>query len=242
MIYSFEQKIDDLRFQYESGVTETITKSLEKKNTEYSATSNSYKFNTQNMLNKIENLQQLELFLKNYEGLEIKNTCRNTVFSDGSCDSEIMLIGEAPGNQEDIEGKPFVGKSGKLLDKILKIINLDRNNCYITNLIPWKPPGNRNPTNDEIELCLPIIKKHIQLINPKILMLIGSISTRAILGKDQGITKLRGQWHIYKDLKIDIPALPIFHPAYLLRRPANKSLVMKDMLSFYQKIRDNRII
>ena len=136
MINNFEQKIDDLKFQYESGITETITKSLEKKNTKYSATSNSYKVHSQNMLNKIENLEQLELFLENYEGLDIKNTCRNTVFSDGSCDSKIMLIGEAPGNQEDIEGKPFVGKSGKLLDKILKIINLDRNNCYITNIIP----------------------------------------------------------------------------------------------------------
>ena len=119
MINNIEKKIDDLKFQYESGITETITKSLEKKNTEYTAASNNYKFDSQNMLNKIENLEQLKLFIENYEGCEIKNTCRNTVFSDGSCNSKIMLIGEAPGNQEDIEGKPFVGKSGKLLDCLL---------------------------------------------------------------------------------------------------------------------------
>ena len=137
-----------------------------------------------------------------------------------------MLIGEAPGNQEDIEGKPFVGKSGQLLDKILETININRTNCYISNIIPWKPPGNRNPTAEEINTCLPFIKKHIQLINPKILMLIGSISAKSILDQTIGITKLRGIWHLYKDKNIEIPALPVFHPAYLLRRPANKAFTI----------------
>ena len=158
------------------------------------------------------------------------------VFSDGNPKSKIMLIGEAPGNQEDLEGKPFVGKSGKLLDKILEFININRENCYIINILPWRPPGNRNPTTKEIRQCLPFVKKHIELVKPDILVLVGSISAKSILDTDLGITKLRGEWHTYKDKKLEIPSLPIFHPAYLLRRPTSKSLLMKDILLLNRKI------
>ena len=243
MTKSFEKNIDDLKFQVELGITETISannredikkvNSLEiKSNLEHDS----------NELSEINTLKDLQSFIENYDECELSHTARSTVFCDGNVDAEVMLIGEAPGNQEDIEGKPFVGKSGQLLDKILETININRTNCYISNIIPWRPPGNRNPTAEEISMCLPFIKKHIELINPKVLLLVGSISSKSILDKNLGITKLRGEWHTYKDGEIEIPALPIFHPAYLLRRPNNKSYVMRDILLFKRKIQDMKIL
>ena len=243
MTKSFEKNIDDLKFQVELGITETISannredikkvNSLEiKSNLEHDS----------NELSEINTLKDLQSFIENYDECELSHTARSTVFCDGNVDAEVMLIGEAPGNQEDIEGKPFVGKSGQLLDKILETININRTNCYISNIIPWRPPGNRNPTAEEISMCLPFIKKHIELVNPKILLLVGSISSKSILNKNLGITKLRGEWHIYKEGNIEVPALPIFHPAYLLRRPNNKSYVMRDILLFKRKIQDMNLL
>ena len=235
MIKSFEKKIDDLKFQIELGVTETIKSNINedfnKSDLEDNKITNDY-----NDLSEIESLEELKSFVENYDKCELKNTSRSTVFCDGNSESKIMLIGEAPGNQEDIEGKPFVGKSGKLLDKILDFINITRKNCYIINIIPWRPPGNRNPTTKEIRQCLPFVKKHIELVKPDILVLVGSISAKSILDTNLGITKLRGEWHTYKDKKLEIPSLPIFHPAYLLRRPTSKSLLMKDILLLNRKI------
>ena len=239
MTKSYEKNIDDLKFQIELGVSETIsTKIREDRNKVNSLEINSNVENNSNELSEIKTLKDLQYFIENYDECELLETARSTVFCDGNVDAEIMLVGEAPGNQEDIEGKPFVGKSGQLLDKILETININRTNCYISNIIPWRPPGNRNPTAEEISMCLPFIKKHIELVNPKILLLVGSISSKSILNKNLGITKLRGEWHIYKDGDIEIPALPIFHPAYLLRRPNNKSYVMRDILLFKRKIQD----
>ena len=239
MTKSFEKNIDDLRFQFELGVSETVSaKTREDTKNVNLLEINSKIEHESNELSEIKSLNDLQSFIENYDECELSHTARSTVFCDGNADAEIMLIGEAPGNQEDIEGKPFVGKSGQLLDKILKTVNIDRTNCYISNIIPWRPPGNRNPTAEEISMCLPFIKKHIELVNPKILLLVGSISSKSILNKNLGITKLRGEWHIYKDGDIEIPALPIFHPAYLLRRPNNKSYVMRDILLFKRKIQD----
>ena len=239
MTKSFEKNIDDLRFQIELGVSETVSaKTREDTKNVNLLEINSKIEHESNELSEIKSLNDLQSFIENYDKCELSHTARSTVFCDGNADAEIMLIGEAPGNQEDIEGKPFVGKSGQLLDKILKTVNIDRTNCYISNIIPWRPPGNRNPTAEEISMCLPFIKKHIELVNPKILLLVGSISSKSILNKNLGITKLRGEWHIYKDGDIEIPALPIFHPAYLLRRPNNKSYVMRDILLFKRKIQD----
>ena len=239
MTKSFEKNIDDLRFQIELGVSETVSaKTREDTKNVNLLEINSKIEHESNELSEIKSLNDLQSFIENYDECELSHTARSTVFCDGNADAEIMLIGEAPGNQEDIEGKPFVGKSGQLLDKILKTVNIDRTNCYISNIIPWRPPGNRNPTAEEISMCLPFIKKHIELVNPKILLLVGSISSKSILNKNLGITKLRGEWHIYKDGDIEIPALPIFHPAYLLRRPNNKSYVMRDILLFKRKIQD----
>ena len=235
MIKSFEKKIDDLKFQIELGVTETIKSNINedfnKSDLEDNKITNDY-----NDLSEIKSLEELKSFIENYDKCELKNTSRSTVFCDGNSKSKIMLIGEAPGNQEDIEGKPFVGKSGKLLDKILDFINITRKNCYIINIIPWRPPGDKNPTAKEIKQCLPFVKKHIELVKPDILVLVGSISAKSILDTDLGITKLRGEWHTYKDKKLEIPSLPIFHPAYLLRRPTSKSLLMKDILLLNRKI------
>ena len=232
---SFEKNIDDLKFQIELGLTETIKSNINedfnKSNLKLNRSTNEY-----NYLSEIKSLEELKSYIENYDKCELKNTSRSTVFCDGNSKSKIMLIGEAPGNQEDIEGKPFVGKSGKLLDKILEFININRKNCYIINIIPWKPPGNRNPTTKEIRQCLPFVKKHIELVKPDILVLVGSISAKSILDTDLGITKLRGEWHTYKDKKLEIPSLPIFHPAYLLRRPTSKSLLMKDILLLNRKI------
>ena len=243
MTKSYEKNIDDLKFQIELGVSETIsTKIREDRNKVNSLEINSNVENNSNELSEIKTLKDLQYFIENYDECELLETARSTVFCDGNVDAEIMLVGEAPGNQEDIEGKPFVGKSGQLLDKILETININRTNCYISNIIPWRPPGNRNPTAEEISMCLPFIKKHIELVNPKILLLVGSISSKSILNKNLGITKLRGEWHIYKEGNIEVPALPIFHPAYLLRRPNNKSYVMRDILLFKRKIQDMKIL
>tara|TARA_Y100001968_G_scaffold332512_1_gene390935 strand:- start:1882 stop:2613 length:732 start_codon:yes stop_codon:yes gene_type:complete len=243
MTKSYEKNIDDLKFQIELGVSETIsTKIREDRNKVNSLEINSNVENNSNELSEIKTLKDLQYFIENYDECELLETARSTVFCDGNVDAEIMLVGEAPGNQEDIEGKPFVGKSGQLLDKILETININRTNCYISNIIPWRPPGNRNPTAEEISMCLPFIKKHIELVNPKILLLVGSISSKSILNKNLGITKLRGEWHIYKEGNIEVPALPIFHPAYLLRRPNNKSYVMRDILLFKRKIQDMNLL
>ena len=242
MTKSFEKNIDDLKFQVELGITETISaNNREDINKVNSLEINSNLEHDSNELSEINTLKDLQSFIENYDECELSQTARSTVFCDGNIDAEVMLIGEAPGNQEDIEGKPFVGKSGQLLDKILETININRTNCYISNIIPWRPPGNRNPTAEEINICLPFIKKHIQLINPKILMLVGSISAKSILDQTMGITKLRGIWHLYKDKNNEIPAFPVFHPAYLLRRPTNKAFMMTDMLNFKNKIIEMKI-
>jgi len=243
MTKSFEKNIDDLKFQVELGITETISaNNREDINKVHSLEINSNLEHDSNELSEINTLKDLQSFIENYDECELSHTARSTVFCDGNVDAEVMLIGEAPGNQEDIEGNPFVGKSGQLLDKILETININRTNCYISNIIPWRPPGNRNPTAEEISMCLPFIKKHIELVNPKILLLVGSISSKSILNKNLGITKLRGEWHIYKEGNIEVPALPIFHPAYLLRRPNNKSYVMRDILLFKRKIQDMNLL
>ena len=154
----------------------------------------------------------------------LKEIATNMVFSDGNHNSSVMILGEAPGAQEDLIGKPFVGEAGKLLDKMLGFINLSRNNFYISNMVFWRPPGNRTPNDKEISACLPITKKHIQIINPKLLILVGSIAAKTLLNVKDGITKLRGKKHTYidNDNKLEINARAIFHPAYLLRNPIEK--------------------
>jgi DNA polymerase len=142
-----------------------------------------------------------------------------------------MLVGEAPGADEDAQGLPFVGQSGQLLNNIIASIGLDRTNAYISNIIPWRPPGNRPPTTQEISMCLPFIQKHIAIVKPRVLVFVGGVSAKSLLNSTEGIMKLRGQWFDYKTLHGDtVKALATFHPAYLLRSPGQKALVWHDML------------
>ena len=187
-------------------------------------------------INKISSLEQLKSYMSDFKGCELYKSSTNMVFSDGNPKSEIMLIGEAPGHDEDIQGKPFVGRSGKLLDKMLEAIELNREKVYIANIIPWRPPSNRRPTDEEIEICLPFIKKHIELIKPKALMLLGSTATFALLKNTEGITKIRGNWVDLNLNSISVPTLPTFHPAFLLRQPAQKKHVWEDLKSLKNKV------
>jgi uracil-DNA glycosylase len=192
-------------------------------------------------------LDELREAIAAFEGIAIKNTATNLVFSDGNPESSVMLVGEAPGADEDRLGKPFVGVSGQLLDRIFKYIDLDRKQedpkraLYISNILNWRPPGNRTPSPGEVEVSLPFIEKHIALINPKILVLCGGVSAKALLASGDGISKLRKSWRIYKTLTPDIgvnmsiPAIATYHPAYLLRTPSQKKMVWEDMLTIDAK-------
>jgi DNA polymerase len=180
-------------------------------------------------------LAALAKALATFDGCALRDTATNLVFADGNPDSHVMIIGEAPGADEDRQGLPFVGPAGQLLDRMLATIGLDRSSTYISNILPWRPPGNRKPTPNEVTICLPFLRRHIELANPKILVLVGGTSAQALLGASQGITRLRGRWHDYTGIESGsknpgpIPAMPIFHPAYLLRKPGMKREAWRDL-------------
>ena len=188
-----------------------------------------------------DTLDALAEAMRSFDACPLKATAKNTVFADGRLagtgQAKIMLIGEAPGQDEDREGRPFVGVSGQLLDAMLAAIGLARDeNLYISNIVPWRPPGNRTPSLEEIAICKPFITRHIELAQPDILLLVGNIANKALLGTETGITKLRGQWQNYQADGRDIAALPLLHPAYVLRRPETKANVWADLCTFKQKI------
>ncbi len=184
-----------------------------------------------------DTLEALRDAMAGFDGCGLKTTAKNLVFSDGVATADIMIIGEAPGQDEDRQGKPFVGRAGQLLDKMLAAIGLDRaDNLYITNVVPWRPPGNRTPSLDEIALCKPFITRHIDLVQPKILLLVGNISNKTLLDTSIGITKLRGQWQEYEGAAGAIKALPLLHPAYVLRRPETKIDVWADLCRLKQEL------
>jgi len=186
-------------------------------------------------------LDELKAAVAAFDGCALKATATNLVFSDGNPAAPVMLVGEAPGADEDRQGKPFVGVSGQLLDRMLAGIGLDRTGVYITNVIPWRPPANRTPSAAELAACLPFVQRHIALVNPQILVLVGGISAKALLETSEGIMRLRGKWRDYRVAETGavIPVLPTYHPAYLLRQPAQKRDSWRDLLSIKQKIRDN---
>ena len=176
---------------------------------------------------------------------DLKDVATNTVFSDGQINSKVMLVGEAPGADEDRVGKPFVGQAGKLLDKMFDCINLSRKkNFYITNLVFWRPPGNRNPNKEEISTCLPLTKKHISIIKPKMLILLGNVASQAILSSKEGISVMRKKenYYIDRDLSLKIPVKTIFHPAYLLRNHIEEKTMWSDLLDIDEFILTNNII
>lgn len=184
-------------------------------------------------------LAELRRILEEFDGCNLKNTAKNMVFADGNPDARIMFVGEAPGRDEDIEGLPFVGRSGKLLDRMLAAIGLDRTSAYISNVIPWRPPGNRDPSPLEVEICRPFIERHIELMNPKVLVTLGNPSTKLLLQTKTGIMRMRGNWAVHTTPSgMEIPTMPSLHPAYLLRNPAHKKLAWHDFLAIMTKLRD----
>lgn len=176
-------------------------------------------------------LEAIRAALETFEGCALKKTATHTVIGDGNPASKVMLIGEAPGAEEDRRGLPFVGKAGQLLDRMLTAIGLDRSTVYITNVLPWRPPGNRSPTPEEVATCLPFLERQIELIDPALLVFVGGISAKALLGRTEGITRLRGKWYDFEvpGRKAPIPATAIFHPAYLLRQPVLKREAWHDL-------------
>ena len=185
-----------------------------------------------------ETVAALAALVAGFDGCGLKRTATNTVFADGNPGAQVMIIGEGPGADEDRIGRPFVGRAGQLLDRMLAAIGLDRQSVHITNVVYWRPPGNRTPTTAEIASCLPFVMRHIALVHPKLLVLAGGTAAAALLPGDQGITRLRGRWF---DLEIaglaePVPALPMFHPSFLLRAPERKREAWRDLLALRARL------
>jgi uracil-DNA glycosylase family 4 len=183
-------------------------------------------------------LDELRAAMAAFDGCGLSATATNLVFSDGNPQASLMLIGEGPGAEEDRAGLPFVGASGQLLDRMLASIGLDRTKLLIANIIPWRPPGNRNPTDMEVAICLPFLLRHIALVRPQRLVLLGAVATKALLGGNAGITRLRGKWveASIPGISGTVPAMPMLHPAYLLRKPGAKREAWGDLLLLQREI------
>jgi|TARA_B100001063_G_scaffold242720_1_gene271948 DNA polymerase len=188
-------------------------------------------------VDKASNLEKLKKSINDIKNCSLKTNAKNMVFSDGNPKSKIMLIGEAPGANEDEEGLPFVGRAGALLDKMLASIDLDRKKVYISNIINYRPPDNRRPSEQEIKRYLPFVTKHIEIISPKILILLGSTAMNALIGSDVVISKMRGKWIEKKFGNCKVSVIITFHPAFLMRQPAQKKLAWIDL----KMIRDKKI-
>jgi len=181
---------------------------------------------------------ELKEALEAFDGCALKRTATRLVFADGNPEAKVMLIGEAPGADEDRTGLPFVGVSGQLLDRMIACIGLDRRSAYITNVIFWRPPGNRQPTPAEMAACLPFVERHIELVLPEVLVLVGSASAKTLLARTDGITRLRGRWFSYESAGMSrpVPTMPTYHPAFLLRQPAQKREAWRDWLSIRERL------
>ena len=176
-------------------------------------------------------LEELREMLRHFEGCALRATATQLVFADGNPQSRVMFVGEAPGREEDIQGLPFVGRSGQLLDRMMASIGLDRKSAYIANIVPWRPPGNRTPTPQESAICVPFILRQIELANPDLLVCLGGPAAQTLLNIREGIVKSRGRWFRYQTGTREIRALATFHPAYLLRQPLQKRLAWRDFLA-----------
>ncbi|MFQ5983997.1 MAG: uracil-DNA glycosylase family protein [Alphaproteobacteria bacterium] len=176
--------------------------------------------------------------IRGFERCALKQTATNTVIYDGNPDARLMLIGEAPGAEEDRQGLPFVGPAGRLLDRMLAAIELDRRSAYITNVLYWRPPGNRVPTAEEIGTCLPFAERQIELIAPRVVVFVGGIAAKAMLGRSEGITKFRGRWFRYQTPRMSAPvqATATYHSAFLLRQPGRKREAWRDLLAIKAKL------
>lgn len=189
-------------------------------------------------LEEIATLADLEKAVAAFDGCALKRTAKNTCFARGNDKAKVMLIGEAPGRDEDLQGKPFVGRAGRLLDKMLAAIGLDESAVYITNTIYWRPPGNRTPTAEEIGACAPFLARQIELLDPLVIVLLGGAAAKSVLDTTEGIMRLRGKWKLYSAKGRDIPTLATLHPAYLLRTPDAKRLAWRDLLMLKARLEE----
>lgn len=190
------------------------------------------------MASSAATLEELREQLAAFDGCNLKFTAKNLVFADGNPAAPIMFVGEAPGREEDLEGVPFIGRSGQLLDRMFAAIGLDRTNVYIANTIPWRPPGNRTPTPLETEICRPFFERQIELANPRLLVALGGPAAKALTNATEGILRLRGNWKAHLTTSgIQIPVMPTLHPAYLLRNPAQKRFAWRDFVNVKMRLR-----
>jgi uracil-DNA glycosylase len=190
---------------------------------------------------KAATLQDVEQALARFEGCPLKKTAKTMCFARGNPQAQLMIIGEAPGRDEDVAGKPLVGRAGKLLDKMLAAINIQENDVYITNVVYWRPPGNRTPTPQEIQTCQPFLERQIELVAPQILVFAGGSAAKQFLGATEGILKMRGKWRTYGAAGgKQIRCMATLHPAYLLRSPAHKRLAWRDLLAIRAALDENR--
>lgn len=183
-------------------------------------------------------LEALRAAMEAYDGCGLKARATQLCFADGNPEASIMLVGEAPGSEEDLQGKPFVGRAGQLLDRMLKAIGLDRTSVFIVNTVPWRPPGNREPTPEEMALCRPFLDRQVELVAPKLLVTLGNVPTRALFGTTTGIMRMRGQWQDLTFGGHGVTALAMLHPAYLLRQPAHKGLAWRDLLALRARMEE----
>jgi len=183
-------------------------------------------------------IDELHAAIRAFDGCALKETATNTVIDDGRADAPILFIGEAPGAEEDRRGLPFVGPAGRLLDRMLAAIELKRDDVCITNIVYWRPPGNRVPTAEEVAICLPFARRFIALVKPRVLVLLGGSAAKALLDRTEGITRLRGHWHRYRSpgLADPIPAIATYHPAFLLRQPARKREAWHDLQTIKERL------
>ncbi len=187
-----------------------------------------------------QNVEDLRARLEGFEGCALKFTATNTVFADGQPGADLMFVGEAPGVDEDRQGLPFVGASGQLLNRMLAALGRERSSIYITNILFWRPPGNRSPTAAETAACLPFVRRHVELAQPKVLVFLGGSAAKTMLDRSEGIMRLRGKWFDFMSdgLEKPIPAMPTFHPAFLLRQSAQKREAWRDFLAVQEKLEE----
>ena len=191
--------------------------------------------NARQLAKSAKSLEELRELLANFKGCNLRLGAKQMVFGDGDTKAQLMLVGEAPGRDEDLQGMPFVGRSGQLLERMLAAIGLAREEVYISNVIPWRPPGNRAPTPAETQICRPFIERHIELVSPKIMVLLGG-AAKTLLNSNDDIRKLRGKWKTYKSTAGEIDTLPTLHPDFLLSQPVLKRLAWQDLLQIKSKL------
>ncbi|MEM8876781.1 MAG: uracil-DNA glycosylase [Pseudomonadota bacterium] len=194
------------------------------------------------LANSAESIEDLRRILTGFDGCPLKRTAQNLCLCDGNPEAPIMLIGEAPGRDEDIQGKPFVGRAGQLLDRMLAAIALDRSHVHITNTVFWRPPGNRTPSPQETSICRPFLDRQIELVNPTLILVLGGAAAKELFATKDGILRMRGKWRTLSIAGREIPALPTLHPAYLLRQPAQKKLSWRDLRSLRAEISSRGLI